>query len=156
MHLGNINETGLQEKHFPVALRKAIEYLQKTDFEKIKNGKHFLEGEKMFVILDEYKTISRDYKKAEMHRKFIDVQFIISGEESMGFDFETENDQPSENYSPEKDVALYDKINKENYFTVQKNMYIVFYPGEIHRPGCSLEGEVNVRKAIVKISVDLL
>ena len=156
MQLGNIDKIGSQEKHFPEALKRAMSFLKRADFSKIEKGKHPLEGEKMFVIFDEYETKSRDDKKAEMHMKFIDVQFIVSGEESMGFSFDNGNSIAVEKYSPEKDAALYDKVDEENYFAVRKGMYVIFYPGEIHRPGCNLNAESEVRKAIVKINIDLL
>jgi len=156
MYLGDIGKIEEDAKYIPEAIKKAVDFLKKADLSKMEKGKHPIDGEKMFVILDEYRTKPKSVKKAEMHRKYIDVQFIVSGKEAMGFGFEGQNSRPTEEYSAEKDVALYDTVNDETDLLIYEGMYAVFFPGEIHRPGCDPAGENAVRKAIVKVSVDLL
>ena len=156
MYLGDIGKIKEDARYIPEAVMRAIDYLKRADLSKMEKGKHLIDGEKMFVILDEYRTKPKSGKKAEMHRKYIDVQFVLSGKETMGFGFEDTKSRPTEEYSAEKDVALYDTVNNEMDLLVYDGMYVVFFPGEMHRPGCDLAGENAVRKAIVKVSVDLL
>lgn len=155
MYIGDIGKIEEDAKYIPEIIKKAVDFLKSADLSNMEKGKHLINGEKMFVILDEYQTKPKSVKKAEMHRKYIDVQFIVSGKETIGFAFEGQKSRPTEEYSAEKDVALYDAVDNETDLLIYNGMYAVFFPGEIHRPGCDLAGENSVRKAIVKISIDL-
>src|SRR5580704_4265576 len=65
-------------------IKKAFEYLKQTDFSGMENGKYVVDGDDVFAILQEYDTKNDAHAKLEAHRKYIDVQYIISGEEFIG------------------------------------------------------------------------
>ena len=48
-------------------------------------GKYPIDGDNIFALVSEYKTKSEAEGKLEAHRKYIDVQYVISGEELMGY-----------------------------------------------------------------------
>lgn len=39
---------------------------------------------------------------------------------------------------------------------MQAGDFVVFYPGEVHKPLCAVGEPANVRKAVVKIDVNTL
>ena len=65
-------------------IEKAFEYIRATDLKNIKPGKYEIDGENIFALISEYKTKSEQEGKLEAHRKYIDVQYVISGEEIDG------------------------------------------------------------------------
>lgn len=156
MILGSIYKNDFKEKRFPEVIQNALSYLLKTDFSKLSNGKHLLQGEKMFVIIDEYKTEPLNEKLAEAHKKYIDIQFMISGKESIGFSLDGKGGELIEAYSDAKDAELYKALENESSLVLVPGDYAIFFPGEIHRPGCFTESESVIKKAIVKISVNLI
>ncbi len=136
---------------FPSAIGDALDYLKKTGFSRVENGVHEIK-EGMFAVVSEYETLSKEGKKPESHKKFVDVQCIISGEEQIGVAFEGAEQG---NYGGEKDLQFYGSVEEEAFFTLKKGGFAVFFPGEIHRPGVISKRERRVRKCVVKISLSL-
>lgn len=134
-------------------LNEAINYLKKTDFSKMAKGKYTINGDKIFLILDEYETKPKNEKKAEVHKKYIDIQYMISGTELVGAGFFDNGNEIFEEYLEEKDRALYTTVHNEFEILLSKGMFAIFFPADIHRPGCQYKSKENVRKAIVKVQV---
>lgn len=131
--------------------RKAFEYLARTDFSKVEKGKYELEGDKLFAIVNEYDTISPDNEQMESHKKYIDIQYIVSGAERIGHDF-LKDQTPSKVYDPEKDFMLW--AEKPSFFSVlQQGMFAVFFPHDLHMPNIMMEGPSPVKKVVIKVSV---
>ncbi len=154
MILGNINKLGVEVKALSSILQRAIQHLKDTDFTSIENGKHPIQGEEMFMVVFDYKTSSE--KKAEQHKKYIDVQFMISGEEAIGVGYDNPENEVIQEYNPEKDAKLYGKIKDETYFNINSGQFAIFFPEDIHRPGCTHKEESSIRKCVLKIAVNLL
>lgn len=127
---------------------KAFEYLKSTDFSSVAPGKYELDGNALKVAVQEYETKDEAECKIEAHKKYADIQFIFSGEESMGI--APYNGQESlAGYNEEKDVwhfASYDYI-----VNVRAGMFTVFFPGDVHMPGAKLGEKSNVKKVVVKV-----
>lgn len=66
-------------------IEKAFEYINNTDLKKITPGKYETDDENIFALINEYKTKLESEGKLEAHRKYIDVQYVISGEELIGY-----------------------------------------------------------------------
>ena len=56
-------------------------------------------------------------------------------------------------YNEEKDIELFNCASGENFFILRKDMFVLFYPYEIHRPGLSSSEVRSVRKMVFKIKV---
>jgi biofilm protein TabA len=114
------------------------------------DGKYHLDGDDVFVMLVTTETYPTSKQRSEIHKDHLDIQILFSGCETFGIS----------NYAPEalldqameNDVHFIPEIEKESFVTLYPNDFIVFYPGEAHRPQCSLDEEVHpIRKAVVKI-----
>ena len=121
-----------------VSLRigKALAYLRDTDFTDLPNGEYEVEGRDIFARVNTYETEPREVKKPESHIKYIDVQFLVSGKESIGFCPLTEEHKVVENYADKQDLLFYEKAHNENYVDMQAGDIAIFFPWEIHRPRC--------------------
>ena len=62
-------------------IEKAFEYIRNTDLKNIQPGRYEINGENIFALISEYKTKSEHEGKLEAHRKYLDVQFVISARE---------------------------------------------------------------------------
>ena len=71
-------------KRYPIAIQKAIEYAKTTDFSGLEDGKHEIDGDKMFVNLFHLTSKPKEETHPELHKRYADVQFWICGEELCG------------------------------------------------------------------------
>lgn len=155
MIVGNIKEFP-ENKLLSKELLEAINYLKKTNFSKSENGRYPIKGKDgndMYVVVTEYETKPKNEKKAEAHKRYIDVQFIISGTETIGVGFPNHKNKLIEEYNEEKDCMFYHEVQDESELVLSEGMFAVFFPTDIHRPGCQLKGKQKVRKAVVKIRI---
>jgi len=132
-------------------IEKALEYISKTDLKNIKPGKYEIDGENIFALISEYKTKSEQEGMLEAHRKYLDVQYVISGEEMMGY-VPLGRQQILEPYKEENDIIFF---NGEKSFTkVSSGMFVIFFPEDVHMPGISVNGKSSVKKLVIKVKVN--
>jgi len=120
-------------------------------------GRYELDGDDLFVIIDSYETKPRNAAKLETHRKYMDVQYMISGEETHEV-FPKNGLTVSEPYNPEKDAEFY-QIPKyqRTVINLHPGDFVVYLPEDAHMP-CLITGSVpqTVKKAVAKINLDRL
>jgi len=130
------------------SFRLAFDYLQQTDFSNIENGKIELDGENVFAIVNRYNTHSAEELKWEAHRKYIDVQFIASGNEHVGIVDIGEMSSSSE-YDDGKDVQFFEGAGE--HFHLREKMFAVIFPHEVHKPGITSAERAHVLKVVIKV-----
>ncbi len=105
----------------------------------------------------EFETSPAEEKKAEMHRKFIDIQLLISGEEMIEYGLSEPDLALYDEYRDEDDYQLTDKIEHKNELILQPNMFAIFLPYEPHKPGNAVGGQNKLlKKLVVKVPVSYL
>lgn len=136
-------------------LYKALEILKNLDFTNVELGKYVV-NDGIFYSVTEFNTEMRDKRKPESHSKYVDIQYLISGEEIIGFTKLNGEAKVTENLLAEKDVVFYDNIPSESDILMNAGSYSVFFPWDIHRPGCAVGQSVRVRKVVLKVEKGLL
>jgi YhcH/YjgK/YiaL family protein len=134
-------------------IAQAFDYLSKTDFKDVPNGKYELNGSKLFAMVMRYPTRQDCDAVWESHRKYIDVQFIVAGEERFGYVPLNEAPPVTTPYSEEKDVLFYKPGSAS--LPLRAGQFAVFFPQDIHAP-CLTTGEKpsDVVKVVVKVAVE--
>ena len=128
---------------------EAIEIIKKTDFSLISDGTYDLKGKGLFYHLMTYKTKEKIGQTfPEVHKKYIDFYYILSGKETVGYAPNINSYIFSSNYDSAKDVEFVKDVASENFFTIQKGMFVIFFPGEVHRPGLMAMESLIIRKLI--------
>jgi YhcH/YjgK/YiaL family protein len=127
--------------------------IENTDFSKLEDGTYNI-SDNLFYILATYNTTSNlEEKSPEAHRKYIDIQYIIYGEEKVGY-ADIKNPKMSlELYNEKNDVEFFSRIENEGFVILKKGMYAIFFPEDVHRPGISVKETRGIRKAIFKLPV---
>lgn len=136
---------------FDAGIRMALEYLAKTDFTGIPDGRIDIDGDKVFALVQRYETKPRNQGKWETHRRYSDVQYVASGVESMGY-APAGRLTVSEPYSGERDCTFY--TGSGDFVTVRAGMFVVFFPDDAHMPCLTCETPVPVLKVVVKVAVE--
>ena len=132
--------------------KKAFEYLAATDFSTIEKGKYELDGKNLFAIVNEYDTVHPDSEQMESHKKYIDIQYIVTGAERIGHDF-LQQQTPSKAYDEEKDFMLF--AEKSSFFSIlQQGMFAIFFPHDLHLPNIMIDKAAYVKKVVIKVAVE--
>ena len=132
---------------------KAFEFLRSNNLNELSLGKHEIEGEKIFALVQEYTTQKEEEKKWESHEKYIDIQLIIEGQEVMGYvpisDLIIEED-----LRPEQDMIFYKETLKGCNIKFSNDEYAIFFPEDGHKPGCAFNDCSKIRKIVVKVACE--
>lgn len=140
---------------YPEPIQKALRYLQANDFTTMEPGVYEIEGSDIYAQVFDLTTASSQEKKPEFHRTYIDVQFLASGEEYLGFVPDKGQSTVVEAY-PEKDLYFYDKAPDEMLIKAVPGSYTIFFTNDIHRPGIMVNDPMTVRKVVVKVRQSLI
>ncbi len=159
MILGNLNRLGEMDYLAP-RLKEMLIYLRDNDLKGRKLGRIELEGDSLFINIEENEMAPREERRPEAHRRYLDIQLVLDGEESIGVavDSRDENiDGVLEKYSQERDIIFYQDVKRENIIDLYPGDFAIFFPEDIHRPRCVVGGKPGrSKKAIVKMKLDLL
>jgi YhcH/YjgK/YiaL family protein len=131
----------------PNDIKKGLEYIFKTDFSKLEDGRHELFGEN-YINIQTYTT--KDDADFEAHREYVDIQYIISGEEQIGVT-SYDNCKTTIEYNPLKDIEFLS--GEGTYFTLKEGEFMILYPEDAHKPSIKTDVPSTVRKAVAKIKL---
>ena len=62
-------------------LDKAFDFLQKTNLNELPEGRHDIEGDAVYALVQSYTTMNPAKVDFEAHRKYIDIQYLREGSE---------------------------------------------------------------------------
>ncbi len=115
-------------------------------------GKYAILGETYANVL-EYVSKPFETVKMEAHRKYIDLQYIVSGEECV-LKQELDDNQPINEYNEVKDVVHYSpKTYDKSILPV--GAFGLMFPNDLHQCVASLQ-PAPVKKVVVKIPVGII
>ncbi len=134
-------------KNINERLAKAFEYLITTDFNIIEPGKYEIDGDAIFAIVQEYDTKEEADCYLEGHFKYIDIQYIVSGEEIISVVPLTNQVPVTKN--EENDYAFYECATSP--IIISAGMFTIFFQDDLHKP-CMKSGSVTkVKKVVMKV-----
>jgi YhcH/YjgK/YiaL family protein len=120
-------------------------------------GKYVLDGTLMYAGIDVYATKTRETAKLETHRKYVDIQVLLSGAEVIDV-YPKSSLTVNEPYDPGRDAEFYHvpetaPVRAE----LTPGRFLVFFPDDAHMPCLSVgSARQSVKKVVVKIAVELL
>ncbi|HEY2839157.1 MAG TPA: YhcH/YjgK/YiaL family protein [Pirellulales bacterium] len=149
MVLDRLDQSAAYESLNP-RLSKAFAFLRTFDLLRAEPGRHEIDGDDVFALLQEYKTKPETEGIWESHRRYMDVQYVIAGVERMGY-ANVRSLAPRDEYNAERDLIFHD--GEGSFVTVQAGMFTIFAPQDGHMP-CLAAGEpALVRKVVIKVAM---
>lgn len=129
----------------------AIDYLQKTDLKALTNGSHQVDGDRVLANVMTYETKRPEEGKFEAHRKYIDIQVVIEGEERCccaPLSLTTELGL----FDSDKDIVF---LVGPRQTTMQLNPdnFAIFFPQDAHMPSLNMDEKSTVHKVVMKVAV---
>ena len=133
----------------------AFEFLDKKTLADVLVGKHAIEGEEVYALVQKLPSRAAEIAQFESHRKYIDVHYVVSGQETSGF-APAEDLKLAVPYDESKDVMLYDVPQQYTKIEMKPGRFVVYHPGQAHLPNCHLQGPHDLHKVVIKVQVDYL
>ena len=130
------------------ALTVGLNLLKEVDFTSVPDGKYFADSEGVFYMVQSYETKEQN-DTPEAHRKYIDIQYIVSGEEKIGFGNLGEMTEVKAN--PEGDIWFY--RGPMSYVTLRSGSFGIFFPQDAHAPGMAVNSCAPTKKVVIKVPV---
>jgi biofilm protein TabA len=129
--------------------KKAFDYIQVNDLLTAEPGKIELEPDKLYLSVMEISGKTPEGAKMEAHKRFIDIQIVLKGTETMGWASLANCSNEVTPYSSDKDIVFYSD-KPTTYITVQPGEFVVFFPTDVHAPAI---GNGLIKKVVIKVFV---
>lgn len=130
-------------------IQSALNYLSVTDFNLVDPGRYEIEGNRIFAIIETYQPKRQEEGFWEAHIKHIDVQFMVSGEERIGYAPTTS--MSAEPYNEEKD--FFRLKGQGDFVTLRAGHFAILKPQDAHMPGIATQNIQQVKKVVVKVKI---
>lgn len=155
MILGSLSSWEEHLKYEDSIIVEAIEDLRGILQQDPEVGRIDIRGNEIYVSIMALDAKSPEGHPAEKHETYIDVHYLIEGEETIGWSPLLEGIEPIKPYDVEGEYALYAPSSEEILLSLKPGMFAVFFPHDVHRPGMGKLG-TKIKKAVIKIHIDLL
>jgi YhcH/YjgK/YiaL family protein len=143
--LGNCDAYADLNPHFA----KAFEFLRRNDLTNLPEGRHEVDGDNVYAVVA--KGVGRKPEEAmiETHDRYIDIQYVVSGTDTMGWKPRRDLGPAADASEPAKDVAFY-KDTPTVWSKVTPGMLAIYFPEDAHLPMIS---DSDLHKVIMKVAV---
>lgn len=129
---------------------KAFNFLKSNDLSRLELKRYDIDGDNVYAPVSEYLTKNEEDARYEAHRKYIDIQYVISGKELIGIARMSRKKDVLEPYDAAKDIEFVTVTGGENR-PAMPDRFFIFFPEDPHRPGLKDVENSPVRKIVVKV-----
>ncbi|MBN2456772.1 MAG: YhcH/YjgK/YiaL family protein [Sedimentisphaerales bacterium] len=143
-HIYNAISTGLT---------KALEILKDPALGEQEKGRYEVDGENVFYMVQQYTTKPVEQSKLEAHKTYIDVHYIVKGNELVGYTSLDNPKLPAAHYD-KGDDRLYDVPDNISRIILTPGTFCVAFPQDAHMPCCQIKGPEEVKKIVVKVKME--
>jgi YhcH/YjgK/YiaL family protein len=105
-----------------------------------------------FALEQVYFTRERQNCFFESHKKYIDIQFILEGEELIEVS-DVSFLKPISEYDDKADLIKYETKNDNSIIRLRKGDVAIFYPQDAHMPCIMTKKKMKVIKTVVKVPI---
>lgn len=138
------------------AWMQAMTFLQNLKAD-IADGEYEIDGSEIFARVMTYSTKKIEDAYPEAHRKYIDIQAVLSGEEMVAW-YPLKDLQERVEYDAESDVVFYDRQTvMPSSSILSEGLFMAFFPEDAHMPSISSgQRACTVKKVVIKIAVECI
>jgi len=133
----------------PAVWEAVARFLQRNDLDELPLGRNEI-GEGAFANVQAYET--KLQSKYELHRRYIDVQLLTSGQELVYMAPKENGVEPQGEFDVDNDFILFASAKDACAVRVSPQSYLILFPSDAHMPCMAIDGcPAAVRKIVVKI-----
>lgn len=134
---------------FNEKIYKGLAFLKETDVTALPIGRYDIDGDAIFALVQEYETKPLDQCRWEAHYKYTDIQYVVMGEEKMGYTNITGTSKTEDR--PAEDVYFLEADGDQ--FLVKAGFFAIFTPQDAHMPGIAIAEPKHIKKVVIKIAL---
>ena len=138
-----------QERYYALHPDMELAFAFLAEAADLEPGRYELENG-LFATISEGETRPIQTVDLEAHRKYIDLQYCISGGERMSWAHVQELNMVAED--EEHDNYFYEGVSTA--MSIRPGMFYIMFPSDGHRAACHNEFPKRYRKVVVKIPVN--
>ncbi len=150
MVIAHLNDSERYASLHPL-FKQLFDYVKSHDLSQVPAERITLDGERLFINVADPTLKDPENQVLEVHRRYIDVHFPLTGEETMGWSpmsvLTTESVNP---FNEEDDYAIYAE-QSQSYHTIHPGEFAIVWPEDAHAP---IIGKGTLRKLIAKVLID--
>lgn len=150
MVIAHLNDSERYASLHPL-FKQLFDYVKSHDLSQVPAERITLDGERLFINVADPTLKAPEDQVLEVHRRYIDVHFPLTGEEIMGWSpmsvLTTESVNP---FNEEDDYAIYTE-QAQSYHTIHPGEFAIVWPEDAHAP---IIGKGTLRKLIAKVLID--
>ena len=145
---------GLEYKYDFAArkFRLAFEFLKRKDLADLPECTIELE-DGVKASIQHYDSINAEDGRFETHEKFFDIQYVIEGMEYCGVCDRSELGAVAVPYDEAKDITFYEEPKHYSNVFLNAGDYVILGPDDAHKPRVKVDGNVPVKKVVVKVPI---
>lgn len=128
---------------------RAFDYLRHLPAQPPESGRLNLVGEHLVAIYSSVQGRARDAAQLECHRRYIDIQYVIAGDDEMGWAPLQSCRRPVAAFSNEKDIQFFHDT-PHSWVTARAGSFCIFFPDDAHAP---LISDGLIHKVVLKIEI---
>ena len=132
------------------AFEKAFAFLRQDGLAELPVDRYEIDGDRLFCMISKGPGRSRSEAKLEAHREYVDIQYVITGMDEMGFKPTVDCKLIDASYDADKDIEFF-KDQPDSWTSVLAGSFVIFFPQDAHAPLVS-SGEIH--KAVLKVAVE--
>jgi YhcH/YjgK/YiaL family protein len=117
----------------------------------VQPGRYEIVGDEVFAIIEDTTGRGREASPLEYHRRYIDIQYVVSGEETFGWSAIAECNAPKGEFDSSRDIGFYND-QPSNWVKIPAGYFAIFFPEDCHAP---LAGDGAVQKIVIKVAQSL-
>ncbi len=126
---------------------EALTFLRESNLEELTPGRCEIAGEDLYAMVVKDTGVGHREAKLEAHREYVDIQYVLSGTDEIGWKSLEQCTIRQGDYDSQKDVECFSD-NPSNWIKVAAGELAIFFPGDAHAPGA---GEGEFHKIVIKV-----
>ena len=133
-------------------LAKGFAFLEKLPLDAAV-GRHEIDGDSVYAMVQRYQTRPVQGMQLEAHRRYIDIQYLVSGREVIHWAALAGLAEPTKPYDAATDSALHATTPDMTPVQLRAGQFAILFPDDAHAPCCACGDPAEVLKVVVKVEV---
>lgn len=119
--------------------------------DKTENGIYSIDGDNVYITVQEYETQEADTILWECHNKYVDIHIVSSGYEYI--EWTTRENLTNTNQDFDHDSITSCCECRSTKIKLYPGQFVIFLPSDAHKPKCSSGNPSHVKKFVAKVKL---
>lgn len=128
-------------------IARALDFIRDTDLASLEPGRLDLDGDRVYALVSGYVSKRQEEGRWEAHRRYIDLQCVVSGSERIGY--APLGRLAAGPYDEAKDMTWLE--GSGDFLVLEPGQFMLLWPGDAHMPGMAFGEPAPIKKVVVKI-----